>query len=197
MSDTILAVDLGRYKSVACPYDRRTRAHTFRTIDTTPEDVARLDRPAPRSDGRGRGVSERRVGPRPRRRRACREGCQHGGRGLEVQAREAEDGPGRRPPAGPSVRPRPVSRGSRPGEEKRMREGVLAVERLTEPCHWRFRGHRWECGERREVRDDYTRPGDRGTVGRPDVPAGQRDRIRHAARRLRLRARRASHRLED
>jgi hypothetical protein len=42
MSDTILAVDLGRYKSVACAYRRATRDHAFRTIDTTPEDVARL-----------------------------------------------------------------------------------------------------------------------------------------------------------
>jgi hypothetical protein len=40
MSDTILAVDLGRYKSVACAYHRATRHHTFRTIDTTPEDLA-------------------------------------------------------------------------------------------------------------------------------------------------------------
>lgn len=42
MSDTILAVDLGRYKSVACVYARSTRQHTFRTIDTTPEDLGRL-----------------------------------------------------------------------------------------------------------------------------------------------------------
>jgi transposase len=42
MSDTILALDLGRYKSVACIYDRATRGHTFRTIETTPEDLARL-----------------------------------------------------------------------------------------------------------------------------------------------------------
>ena len=41
-ADTILAVDLGRYKSVACAYDRRTRAHQFRTLDTTPEDLGRL-----------------------------------------------------------------------------------------------------------------------------------------------------------
>jgi transposase len=41
-TDTILAVDLGRYKSVACVYARATRAHTFRTIDTTPDDLARL-----------------------------------------------------------------------------------------------------------------------------------------------------------
>src|SRR5262249_37452646 len=38
-ADTILAIDLGRYKSVACTYDRATRAHTFRTIDTTPGDL--------------------------------------------------------------------------------------------------------------------------------------------------------------
>jgi transposase len=42
MSDTILAVDLGRYKSVACVYRRATRGHAFRTIDTTPEDLGRL-----------------------------------------------------------------------------------------------------------------------------------------------------------
>jgi transposase len=41
-SYTILAVDLGRYKSVACVYPRVTREHTFRTIDTTPEDLGRL-----------------------------------------------------------------------------------------------------------------------------------------------------------
>ena len=41
-SDTILAVDRGRYKSVACAYHRATRDHAFRTIDTTPEDLGRL-----------------------------------------------------------------------------------------------------------------------------------------------------------
>lgn len=42
MSDTILAIDLGRYKSVGCVYSRATRDHTFRTIDTTPGDLTRL-----------------------------------------------------------------------------------------------------------------------------------------------------------
>lgn len=42
MSDTILAIDLGRYKSVACVYSRSTRVHAFRTIDTTPSDLDRL-----------------------------------------------------------------------------------------------------------------------------------------------------------
>jgi transposase len=42
MSDTIIAIDLGRYKSVACAYTRSTRAHTFRTLDTTPDDLAKL-----------------------------------------------------------------------------------------------------------------------------------------------------------
>jgi len=42
MSDAILAIDLGRYKSVACGYDRVTRQHTFRTLDTTPADLALL-----------------------------------------------------------------------------------------------------------------------------------------------------------
>jgi transposase len=41
-ADTIVAIDLGRYKSVACTYSRATRAHAFRTIDTTPEDLGRL-----------------------------------------------------------------------------------------------------------------------------------------------------------
>jgi hypothetical protein len=42
MTDTILAIDLGRYKCVACAYSRTTRQHTFRTIDTTPDDLTRL-----------------------------------------------------------------------------------------------------------------------------------------------------------
>lgn len=42
MSDTILAIDLGRHKSVACVYYRVTRGHTFRAIDTTPRDLDRL-----------------------------------------------------------------------------------------------------------------------------------------------------------
>jgi transposase len=42
MSDTILALDLGRYKSVACAYSRATRDHTFRTLDTTPAEVDKL-----------------------------------------------------------------------------------------------------------------------------------------------------------
>ena len=41
-TDTIIAIDLGRYNSVACVYDRRTRAHTFRTLDTTPDALDRL-----------------------------------------------------------------------------------------------------------------------------------------------------------
>ena len=42
MSDTILAVDLGRYKSVACAYSRATRDHAFHTLDTTPSAVDKL-----------------------------------------------------------------------------------------------------------------------------------------------------------
>ena len=41
-TDTILAIDLGRYKSVACVYHRTTREHTFRTVDTTPAEVDAL-----------------------------------------------------------------------------------------------------------------------------------------------------------
>lgn len=40
--DTIIAIDLGRHNSVACVYSRTTRAHTFRTLDTTPADLDRL-----------------------------------------------------------------------------------------------------------------------------------------------------------
>ena len=42
MSEMIIAIDLGRHNSVACAYDRRTRAHTFRTLDTTPAALDRL-----------------------------------------------------------------------------------------------------------------------------------------------------------
>jgi transposase len=38
----ILAIDLGRYKSVACTYDPATRAAAFRTLDTGREEFARL-----------------------------------------------------------------------------------------------------------------------------------------------------------
>ena len=34
-TDTTIAIDLGRHNSVACVYHRGTRAHTFRTLDTT------------------------------------------------------------------------------------------------------------------------------------------------------------------
>ena len=42
MSDTILAIDLGRFKSVACVYSRSTRHHAFRTIDSKPDALAQL-----------------------------------------------------------------------------------------------------------------------------------------------------------
>lgn len=41
-TDTILAIDLGRHKSVACIYNRSNREHTFRTIDTTPTELTKL-----------------------------------------------------------------------------------------------------------------------------------------------------------
>src|SRR3954447_9076652 len=41
-TDTILAIDLGRYKSVACVYARATREHAFRALDTTPAELDRL-----------------------------------------------------------------------------------------------------------------------------------------------------------
>jgi transposase len=40
--DTILAIDLGRYKSVACVYQRSSREQTFRTFDTTPAELTKL-----------------------------------------------------------------------------------------------------------------------------------------------------------
>ena len=42
MSDTSIAIDLGRYKSVACVYSRTSREHVFTTFDTTPAALARL-----------------------------------------------------------------------------------------------------------------------------------------------------------
>src|ERR1044071_7507974 len=41
-TDTILAIDLGRYKSVACVYQRSSREHAFRTFDTTPAELTKL-----------------------------------------------------------------------------------------------------------------------------------------------------------
>ena len=41
-SEMIIAIDLGRHNSVACVYQRSTRQHTFRTLDTTPADLDRL-----------------------------------------------------------------------------------------------------------------------------------------------------------
>ena len=38
----IPAIDLGRYKSVACAYDPATRAAAFRTLDTGREEFGRL-----------------------------------------------------------------------------------------------------------------------------------------------------------
>ena len=39
---TILALDLGKYKSVACLYDRATATHRFATLDTTRDELTRL-----------------------------------------------------------------------------------------------------------------------------------------------------------
>src|SRR5262245_37632960 len=41
-SETIIAIDLGRHNSVACVYQRSTRQHNFRTLDTTPDALNRL-----------------------------------------------------------------------------------------------------------------------------------------------------------
>jgi transposase len=46
MSDTILAVDLGKYKCVACVYHQATAAAEFRTITTSRAEVERLIRSA-------------------------------------------------------------------------------------------------------------------------------------------------------
>src|SRR5215218_5358003 len=42
MSTTILAIDLGKYKSVACAYDPATAAAEFRALDTSRAELARL-----------------------------------------------------------------------------------------------------------------------------------------------------------
>ena len=41
-TNTILAIDLGRFKSVPCVYSRSTRHHAFRTIDSKPDALAEL-----------------------------------------------------------------------------------------------------------------------------------------------------------
>jgi hypothetical protein len=41
-SGTIIAVDLGRHKSVACVFDPRTGAHAFRELGSTPGALDRL-----------------------------------------------------------------------------------------------------------------------------------------------------------
>ena len=41
MTNTILAIDLGRYKSFACVYARSTRRHEFRTFDMRAETLDR------------------------------------------------------------------------------------------------------------------------------------------------------------
>jgi hypothetical protein len=115
----ILAIDLGKYKCVACLYDRATAAAEFRTIDTSRAEVERLVRrtrpavvvveacaPA--------GLAHDRCG-------ALGAPCtvaNTGGRGVEVPARQAEDGPGRRPPAGPAPRPRPAPGGRHPAQAR-------------------------------------------------------------------------------
>ena len=47
--NTIMAIDLGRYKSVVCFDQRDTRAATFRSLDTTPEIVQELFQEHPRA----------------------------------------------------------------------------------------------------------------------------------------------------
>jgi transposase len=42
MSDTIIAIDLGRHNCVACVYSRATREHSFRTLGTTPDELTKL-----------------------------------------------------------------------------------------------------------------------------------------------------------
>jgi len=44
-ADTILAIDLGKYKSLACAYDPATAAAAYRTVTTARPDLERLIRP--------------------------------------------------------------------------------------------------------------------------------------------------------
>src|SRR5262245_50870147 len=45
-ADPILAIDLGKYKCVACAYDRATAAADYRTVTTSRAEVERLIRAA-------------------------------------------------------------------------------------------------------------------------------------------------------
>jgi hypothetical protein len=58
----ILAIDLGKYKCVACVY-RSATDHTFQSIDTSRTEVARLIERT-RGGGRDRSVQPGRLGPR-------------------------------------------------------------------------------------------------------------------------------------
>ena len=65
---TILAIDLGKYKCVACVYNRATAAAEFRTRHHLPGRSRAADPLRPPGSGGDRGVLDGRVGPRPVRR---------------------------------------------------------------------------------------------------------------------------------
>jgi hypothetical protein len=50
MSDTILAIDLGRYKSVACVYDIWQRRHWIRSGEKIRRHTARVRKDEPYGD---------------------------------------------------------------------------------------------------------------------------------------------------
>jgi hypothetical protein len=96
VTDTILALDLGKYKSVACLYGPATAEAEFRTLGTSRAELARLiarARPAVvviEACSRSGWVHD-----------LCGElgvpvpGREHRGRSVEVQARQAKDQPKR------------------------------------------------------------------------------------------------------
>src|SRR3954447_6882043 len=105
---TILGLDLGKFKSVACLYDTETTAARFTTIHTDPADLRTLleaERPALvvfetcTVAGWVAGTETALCGGQP------------DARGLELAQGQAQDRPRRRPEAGPHGRPGRVADG--------------------------------------------------------------------------------------
>ena len=93
----ILAIDLGKYKSVACNYVTATGTARFATIVTHVSELDRLLQSGKPRSGGHRDLLDRWLGARsvlPARREVP--GRQSQWRGLEVEERETEDRPRRR-----------------------------------------------------------------------------------------------------
>ena len=116
MTFPILAIDLGKYKSVACWYDPATGAARFEAFSTSAAAVTRLV-----GDRRAAVVIEACalcgwVGDLCRELGVALPRGQHRQRGVEVQARQAQDRPRRCPETGSAVRPEATADRVDPGQ---------------------------------------------------------------------------------